>query len=227
MAKRERLTSVQITIAELAVVGAIAPAEPSSLDGYLKFVGLRVRDGTSFLFDPLVLTLRCPTYPTPPRIVGSVGREEEGEAIRVASPLAHAGRMLQQTKACDSASLGLGRCLLMLRAPLRETVGGWDDSDNSAGREEGEITSWTPPHGSVEADIHVEKTPTINAGLAHAGLASCSCVGEIMASHEERFEASTSFARRINLARRAWIGMCDDSCSGWMASCRLFLLPLR
>jgi hypothetical protein len=30
-----------------------------------------------------------------------------------------------------------------------------------------------------------------------------------MASHEERFKASTSFAGRINLAERAWIGIHD------------------
>jgi hypothetical protein len=58
----------------------------------------------------------------------------------------------------------------------------------------------------VEADIHVEKTRSINTGLAQAGLASCSCIGQIMASHEEKFKASTSFAGRINLAQRAWIG---------------------
>jgi hypothetical protein len=94
----------------------------------------------------------------------------------------------------------------MLKAPLRETVGGWDNCGNEAGGENGEIASRTPPHGNVEADIHVEKTLSINAGLAQAGLASCSCIGQIMASHEERFEASTSFAGRINLAQRAWIG---------------------
>jgi hypothetical protein len=32
-------------------------------------------------------------------------------------------------------------------------------SRKEAGREEGEIASKTPPHGSVEADIHVGKTP--------------------------------------------------------------------
>ena len=96
-----------------------------------------------------------------------------------------------------------------------------------AGREEGEIANRPLPHGSVEADIHVGKTPSINAGLAQAGLASCSCIGEIMASHEERFQPSTSFATRINLARRAWIGMRDHSYLVWVASRRLFLLPLR
>jgi hypothetical protein len=56
---------------------------------------------------------------------------------------------------------------------------------------------------------------SINVGLAYAGLASGSCIGEIMASHEGRFKGSTSFARRINLAGRAWIGMCDQSYSVW------------
>jgi hypothetical protein len=42
---------MQIAVTELAVVGAVAPAEASSLDCYLEFVGPRVRDGTSFLFD--------------------------------------------------------------------------------------------------------------------------------------------------------------------------------
>jgi hypothetical protein len=40
---------MQITVAELAVVGAIAPTETSSLDCYLKFVWARVRDGSRFL----------------------------------------------------------------------------------------------------------------------------------------------------------------------------------
>jgi hypothetical protein len=63
----------------------------------------------------------------------------------------------------------------MLRAPLRETVGGWDDSSKEAGREEREIASKTPPHGSVEADIHVGKTPFPSTrawhklGLPHVG----------------------------------------------------------
>jgi hypothetical protein len=57
----------------------------------------------------------------------------------------------------------VGRCLLMLRAPLRETVGEWDDNGRQAGREEGEIAGKTPPHGNVEADIHVGKTASINA----------------------------------------------------------------
>jgi hypothetical protein len=118
---------------------------------------------------------------TPPRVVDSVGCVKEGEGIRAANPLAHAGRMLRRLRAYGSASLGLGRCLLMLKAPLRETVGGWGDSGNDTGREEGEIASKTLPHGSVEADIHVGRRPLINAGLAQAGLASCSCVGEIMA----------------------------------------------
>lgn len=61
---------------------------------------------------------------TPPRAVGSVGCVKEGEALRAANPLAHAGRMLPQSRACGSASLGLDTCLLMLRAPLRERVGG-------------------------------------------------------------------------------------------------------
>jgi uncharacterized protein YecT (DUF1311 family) len=62
------------------------------------------------------------------------------------------------------------------------------------------------------------RPPSILAGPAQAGLASCSCIGEIMASHEERFEASTSFAGRINLAQRAWIGMRDHSYSVWVMS---------
>jgi hypothetical protein len=40
---------MQITVAELAVVRAVAPAEASSLDCYLKFIGARVRDGSCFL----------------------------------------------------------------------------------------------------------------------------------------------------------------------------------
>jgi hypothetical protein len=44
---------MQIAVAELAVVRAIAPAKTSSLDCYLKFVGSRVRDGTGLLFDQL------------------------------------------------------------------------------------------------------------------------------------------------------------------------------
>lgn len=142
--------------------------------------------------------LRFWTYNnTPTHSVDSVGYVKEGEAVQAANPLAHAEQMLRQSRACGSASLGLGRCLLMLRVPLRETVGGWYDSGNRAGREDGEIASRTPPHGNMDADIHVEETLFINAGLAHAGLASCSCIGEIMASHEERFEAFTSFAGRI------------------------------
>jgi hypothetical protein len=119
--------------------------------------------------------------PTPPRVVGSVGCVKEGEGIQAANPLAHAGRMLRRLRAYGSASLGLGRCLLTLKAPLRETVGGWDDSGDGTGRGEGEIASISLPHGSVEADIHVGRRPLINAGLAQAGLASCSCIGEIMA----------------------------------------------
>jgi len=61
---------------------------------------------------------------TPPRRVGSVGCVKEGEALRAANPLAHAGRMLPQSRACGSASLGLDTCLLMMKAPLRERVGG-------------------------------------------------------------------------------------------------------
>jgi hypothetical protein len=79
--------------------------------------------------------------------VGSVGCVEEGEALRAANPLAHAARMLRQSRAYGSASLGLDRCLLMLKAPLRETVGGWDNCGNEAGGENGEIASRTPPHG--------------------------------------------------------------------------------
>jgi hypothetical protein len=120
--------------------------------------------------------------------------------------LAHAARMLRQSRAYGSASLGLDRRLLMLRAPLRETVAGWYDCGNEVGGKNREIASRTRPHGNVEADIHVEQTCSINAGLAQAGLASCSCIGQIMASHEERFKAFTSFAGRINLAQRAWIG---------------------
>jgi hypothetical protein len=42
---------MQVPIAELAVVGAIATAETGSLDSYLEFVGARVCDGTGFLSD--------------------------------------------------------------------------------------------------------------------------------------------------------------------------------
>jgi hypothetical protein len=70
--------------------------------------------------------------------------------------------MLPPSRACGSAWQGLGRCLLTLKAPLRETVGGWYESGNGTGREEGEIASKTPPHGNVEADIHVGKPPLIN-----------------------------------------------------------------
>jgi hypothetical protein len=55
----------------------------------------------------------------------------------------------------------------------------------------------------------------INGGLAQAGLASGWCVGEIMASHEERIKGSTSFAKRIKRAGRTWIGMRDQSYLVW------------
>jgi hypothetical protein len=50
---------MQITVGKLAVVGAIAPAETSSLDGYLKFVGSRARDGSGLLSGQLASCLRC------------------------------------------------------------------------------------------------------------------------------------------------------------------------
>jgi hypothetical protein len=117
----------------------------------------------------------------PPRMVGSVGCVREGKDVRAANPWAHAGRMLRRSRAYGSASQGLGRCLLTLKAPLRETVGGWDESGNGTGREEREIASRTPPHGNVEADIHVEKPPSINQAWHKLGLPQCSCIGEIMA----------------------------------------------
>jgi hypothetical protein len=92
---------------------------------------------------------------------------------------------------------------------------------------EEEIGSWILPHGSVEADIHVGKAPLINADLAQSWACLTFVHREIMPSHEERFEASTSFASRINLAQQAWIGMCDYSCSVRMASRSVFLSPLR
>jgi hypothetical protein len=72
----------------------------------------------------------------------------------------------------------------MLREPLREIVGEWDDSGNGAGREEGEIGSSILPHGSVEADIHVGRTPSINADLAQSWACLIFVHREIMDSHE-------------------------------------------
>jgi hypothetical protein len=56
-----------------------------------------------------------------------------------------------------SALLGLDRYLRVLREPLREMFGSMWDSGNGAGRRKEKIASRTLPHGSVEADILVEK----------------------------------------------------------------------
>ena len=56
-----------------------------------------------------------------------------------------------------SALLGLDRYLLELRAPLRERFKVTGDGDKDAGESKEEIASKNPPHGSVEADILVEK----------------------------------------------------------------------
>lgn len=83
------------------------------------------------------------------------------------------------------------------------------------------------PHESVEADIHVEEFSWIYAHLAQAGLASRLCVGKIMSSQRERFEATTSLAGRINLAQWAWIGMRNDTCLVRVSSRSLVSIPLR
>jgi hypothetical protein len=128
---------------------------------------------------------------------------------------------------CGSALLGLDRYLLTQRAPLREIVENGLMVARKREEKEGEIGSRILPHGSVEADIHVGKASLLNADLAQSWACLTFVHREIMPSHEERFEASTSFAGQINLAQRAWIGMRDYSYSVRMASRSVFLSPLR
>jgi hypothetical protein len=67
------------------------------------------------------------------------------------------------------------------------------------------------PTGTWRLIYLLRRPISINGGLAQAELASGWCIGEILASHEGRLKGSTSFARRIKLAGRAWIGMRDQS----------------
>ena len=114
-----------------------------------------------------------------------------------------------------SALLGLDRCLRELREPLRERFCSMGDGRNGAGKREGKIASRSLPHGSVEADILVEKAHFDQRWMDTSWSCLSSCIGKIMASHEGRFEGSTSFARRLNLAERTWIGMRDPSYLVW------------
>lgn len=59
------------------------------------------------------------------------------------------------------------------------------------------------PTGAWRLIYLLRRRVSINSKRARAGLASDSCIGEIMASHERRLEGSTSFARRLNLAGQA------------------------
>lgn len=73
MAEGQWLASLQITVAELAVVGAVATAKARSLDGYLKLVGRRVCYSTGFLFDVLAPCLRRSTHTNTPTNSGQCG----------------------------------------------------------------------------------------------------------------------------------------------------------
>jgi hypothetical protein len=150
---------LQITVAEFVVIRAVATAKSGSLDSDLKFIGGRLRDGASFLFGSVspmfrMLNMRkCPHGQW-----ACVGCVTEEEGIQAASPLARAIRKLQQSMTWSSALLGSGRYLRVLKEPLREIFRSMGDGGNGAGRSEGEIASRRLPHGSVEADILVEKT---------------------------------------------------------------------
>jgi hypothetical protein len=206
---------LQVTIAELVVVRAVAPAKSGGLDSDLEFIGGRVRDDSSFLFGFVSLMSQMPNVHKRPHeqwaCVGCVTKEE---GIQAASPLVRARRKLRQSMTWSSALLGSGRYLRVLKEPLREIFESLGDGGNGAGRSEGEIANTRVPHGSVEADIVVGKA-YFDQRWPGTGLASDSCIGEIVASHEGRFKGFTSFAERINLAGRAWIGMRDQSYLVW------------
>jgi len=125
---------LQVTVAKLAVVGAVAPAQSGSLDSDLEFIGGRVGDCTSFLFEAVSIVLETQITPhPPPRTVGRCGMFTEEEGIRAASPLAHARRKLPQSTTWSSALRGLDRCRRGRREPLRERFESMGDGGSGTG----------------------------------------------------------------------------------------------
>lgn len=62
-----------------------------------------------------------------------------------------------------------------------------------------EIASRNYPTKAWRLIYMLRRRPSGPPGLAPAGLASRSCIGEIMKSHNGSLKASASFAGRINL----------------------------